>query len=181
MSSFLTLLVRSRTDPADLIRQLKAVVQSVDPRLPIFNLRTLQAQIDGSLSNEQVLSFLSMLFSFLATGLAAIGLYGIVAYAVSRRTREIGVRLAIGAQRSDIRGLFLRETINAVAVGLTLGLPLAFAAAQGLKSMLYGVQPGDATTLAVAAATIVTVGLLATLLPMRKASRIDPMQALRYD
>ncbi|HEX4231456.1 MAG TPA: ABC transporter permease [Bryobacteraceae bacterium] len=181
MSSFLTLLVRSRTDPASLVPQLKAVVRSLDPRLPIFNLRTLQAQIDGGLSNEEVLSFLSTLFSVLATTLAAIGLYGIVAYAVSRRTREIGVRLAVGAQQSDIRGLFLRETLLVVAAGLVLGLPLAFLATRSLNAMLYGVQPGDVTTLAVAAATIVIVGLLATLLPMRKASRIDPMQALRYE
>ena len=107
MSTFLTLLVRSRLDPARLIPELKAVVQSIDPRLPAFNVRTMQEQIDAGLSSEQVLSFLSMLFSSLAMLLAAIGLYGIVAYAVSRRTREIGVRLAIGAQRGDIRALFL--------------------------------------------------------------------------
>jgi predicted permease len=181
MSTFLTLLVRSRMDPAGLIPQLKAVVRSVDPNLPVFNVRTLRAQIDGGLSNEQVLSFLSTLFSVLATALAAIGLYGIVAYAVSQRTREIGVRVAIGAQRSDIRELFLRETLLVVAAGLVLGLALAFLATQGLKSLLYGVQPGDATTFAIAAGTIVTIGLLATLLPMRKASRIDPMRALRYE
>lgn len=181
MSSFMTLLLRSRIEPADLIPQVKAVVRSIDPRLPVFNIRTLRAQIDAGLSSEQVLSFLSTLFSILATALAAIGLYGIVAYAVSRRTREIGVRLAIGAQRSDIRALFLRELLLVVGAGLVLGLPLAFSASQALKSLLYGVQPGDEATLAIASATILAVSFLATLLPMRKASRIDPMQALRYD
>ncbi|HEX4807830.1 MAG TPA: ABC transporter permease [Bryobacteraceae bacterium] len=181
MSTFLTLLVRTKVEPAALTPQLRAVIRSLDPRLPAFNVRTLQEQIDRGLSNEQVLSFLSTLFSILTTLLAAIGLYGIVSYAVSRRTREIGVRVAIGAQRSDIRRLFLRETLLVVGVGLAVGLPLSFVATRALKSLLYGVKPGDPSALAIAGATILLASLLATTLPMRKATRVDPMQALRYD
>ena len=160
---------------------IEHIVHSIDSKLPVYDLRTLQAQIDRGISSERILSFLSSLFSILAVLLSGIGLYGIVAYSVSRRTREIGVRFVIGAQKSDVAGLFLRESLFLVATGIVIGIPIALASTRVLKNLLYGLQPTDAPTLIFMTGVLIVAGLLATVLPVRRASAIEPLQALRYE
>jgi predicted permease len=178
-SSGYTLLVRTRLGNA--IADVRGTIRAVDSTLPIYGVRELRDQIDQGISSERVLSFLSTLFSALATLLCGMGIYGLIAYAVSRRTREIGVRFAIGAQKRDVAKLFLRESLLLVAAGILTGVPLALASARVLKSLLYGVTPGDPVTLAFSIATLAVAGLAASILPVAKAAGIDPVQALRYE
>lgn len=174
-----TMLIRTRLESRTAIADIRDTIRSVDPRLPIFRVRELQDQIDRGISPERVLSFLSTLFSGLATLLCGIGIYGLIAYAVSRRTREIGLRFALGAQKIDVANLFLRESLFLVAAGIAAGIPLALASTRVMKSLLYGVQPGDALTLSLTIAIFLVAGLLASLLPVLKAAGIEPVQALR--
>ena len=178
-SSGYTLLIRTRLESRKAIADIRDTIRSVDPRLPIFRVRELQDQIDQGISSERVLSFLSTLFSALATLLCGVGIYGLIAYAVSRRTREIGLRFALGAQKIDVANLFLRESVLLVAAGIVAGIPLALASTRVMKTVLYGVRPGDPVTLALTIAIFVIAGLLASLLPVLKAARIEPVQALR--
>ncbi len=180
-SSGYTLLVRTAATPRSAIPDIERAIRAVDPKLPIYNVRTLQAQIDQGISSERVLSFLSALFSGLATLLCGMGLYGIAAYTVSRRTREIGVRFAVGAQRSDIASLFVRETVLVIGTGILVGIPAALVSTRILKNLLYGLEPTDVPTLAFTVAVLVLAGLLAIFLPVRRASRIEPLEALRYE
>jgi ABC-type antimicrobial peptide transport system permease subunit len=180
VTSGYTLLVRtSLQDRA--IPDIKRVIRSVDPKLAIYDVHKLQDQIDQGISPERVLSFLSTLFSGLATLLCSMRIYGLIAYAVSRRTREIGVRFAIGAQKGDVASLFLRESVLLVAVGIILGVPLALASTQILKSLLYGIAPTDPLILSLTVAIFLAAGLLASIVPVWKATRIEPLQALRYE
>jgi predicted permease len=178
-SSGYTLLVQTRLDPHQAIADIRETVRSVDSKLPIYGIRELQDQIDQGISSERVLSFLSTLFSALATLLCGVGIYGLIAYAVSRRTREIGVRFAIGAQKMDVAKLFLRESLLLVAAGILAGIPLALVSTRVLKSLLYGVAPGDPFTLTLTIAIFVFAGLLASVLPVMKAATIEPLEALR--
>jgi predicted permease len=180
-SSGYTLLVKTRGNPERVIAALKRTVHSVNANLPIYNVRTLQAQINEGISSERVLSFLSVLFSALATLLCGIGLYGIVTYSVSRRTREIGVRFAVGAQKSDVTRLFLRESLFLIATGIAIGIPVALAFTRLLKNLLYGLEPTDLATLALTTAVLAIAGLLATFLPIRRAAGIEPREALQYE
>jgi predicted permease len=179
VSSGYTLLVRTRLEPRRAIAEIEQAIRSVDPKVPIYDVRELQDQINQGISSERVLSFLSTLFSALATLLCGIGIYGLIAYAVSRRTREIGVRFAMGAQKMDVAKLFLRESLLLVAAGILAGIPLALASTRVLKSLLYGVAPSDPLTLTLTIAIFVIAGLLASVLPVLKAARIEPIQALR--
>jgi len=180
-SSGYTLLVRPRLETRQAIADITRIVRSVDSRLPVYGVRELRDQIDQGISSERILSFLSTLFSALATLLCGIGVYGLIAYAVSRRTREIGVRFAIGAQKMDVAKLFLRESAVLVAAGTIAGVPLALASTRILRNLLYGVAPGDPITLTLTIAIVVIAGLLASILPVLKAARIEPMQALRNE
>jgi ABC-type antimicrobial peptide transport system permease subunit len=180
-SSSYSVLVRTRVQGGQALANIRRVVRSVDPKLPIFDMQELQDQIDRGISSERVLSFLSALFSGLATLLCSIGIYGLIAYAVSHRTREIGVRFAIGAQKSDVAGLFLRESLLLVAAGVLAGVPLALASTSLLDSLLFGVRANDAATLTLAVLFFLAAGLLASVLPVWKATRIEPLEALRYE
>ncbi len=180
-SSGYTLLMRTRLGTHAAVADIRATIRSVDSRLPIYRVRELRDQIDEGISPERVLSFLSTLFSALATLLCGIGIYGLIAYAVSRRTREIGVRFAIGAQKTDVAKLFMSESALLVAAGILAGIPLALASARILKSLLYGVAPGDLRTLAFTIAIFVIAGLLASILPVLKAAGIEPVEALHYE
>lgn len=177
----LTCLLRTQIDPSKLTPSLYALVRSIDKNTPISSIRTLHSQINAGLSSERILSYLSSLFAGLATLLTGIGLYGIIAYAVTRRTREIGVRFAIGAQRADVAKLFLRESLVMIAVGLVVGIPLALASVTALKSLLFGLTATDLPTLLVSVALLIAAGLVATALPLRQAMYIDPLRALRYE
>ena len=180
-SSNYTVLVRTALPEQQAIKGIQHAVQAVDPKLPIYGVRVMQDLIDDGITSERVLTFLASIFSGLVTLLCCMGVYGLIAYAVSRRTREVGVRFAIGAQKRDVAQLFLRESALLILAGVILGIPLALASARVLKSLLYGVEPTDTSTLFLAVTIFLIAGLCASILPVRRATRIEPTQALRYD
>jgi predicted permease len=180
-ASELTLHVRTSMDPAGIITRLREQVRAIDAKLPVYNVTTLSQQMNERISTERVLSLLSSMFGVLAVLVAAAGLYGIIAYAVVRRTREIGIRMAVGARGRDVIRLFVSETIALAGIGIAAGVPLALAAARLLRSSLYGVKHDDALTLIGAGGILLSVALAAVLIPARKAARIDPAAALRYE
>lgn len=173
--------LRSASDPARLIPAVRKIVRELDPNLPLFDVKTQTEQIDQLLFNERLVTRLSVAFGLLALVLTCIGLYGLLSYEVTRRTREIGIRIAIGAEPRKVQGAILWETVKLVAIGLVLGLPVALLITRALSTMLYGVQPNDPATLAVAVFVLLFTAALAGYLPARRASRVDPMIALRYE
>src|SRR6185369_13404777 len=138
-------------------------------------------QIDESLSRERLLSFLSMLLGGLALTLAAIGLYGVLSFSVVRRTREIGIRMAIGARRGEVLGMFLRESAWIVAAGVAMGIPLPLGGGKLASSLLYGLVGRDMRTAAIATGVLTIVALAAALIPAARAARVDPLIALRHE
>ncbi len=149
--------------------------------MPVYNLRTLEHQIDQSLLNDRLIATLSTAFGVLATLLAVIGLYGVMAYTVARRTREIGVRMALGAVHGQVVWLVMREVLVLVGSGIVLGLAAAFGLSRLITSQLYGLTPNDPATIAGAAAILGVVALLAGYIPARRATRVNPTLALRYE
>jgi putative ABC transport system permease protein len=180
-TSGLVLLARTADEPRRVIPSLFEIVKSIDPRLPVFSVHTLDVDVQMGLSSERMLGFLSSLFAALATLLAGIGLYGVIAYSVTRRRREIGIRFAVGAQRGDVAGLFARESLALVLAGLAIGAPVALVAARALGSLLFGVTAADPVTLAASIAMLALAAVLATLMPLLRAARTDPMAALRHE
>jgi predicted permease len=160
---------------------IRQVTRQLDVNLPIYNLRTLDHQIDQSLLNDRLIATLSTAFGVLATLLAVIGLYGVMAYTVARRTREIGVRMALGAVQGDVVWLVMREVLALVGTGIVLGLVAAWGLGRLISSQLYGVTAGDPLTIAGAAGLLLFVALLAGYLPARRATRVNPVLALRYE
>jgi predicted permease len=177
----MTLQVRTANDPRNIGDLVRAQVHDLDPNLPLYATTTLEIQIDNSLIAERLLSWLSSMFGMLATLLASVGLSGVVAFSVARRTREIGVRMALGAQRRDILFLAMSQMVPAVGLGLVVGLAAAYALNHLLGSMLYDVGSTDLATFAAAAILLATVAALAAYLPARRAAQVDPLMALRYE
>jgi putative ABC transport system permease protein len=177
----LTLSVRTGLDPAATIPLLRQLVKSLDANVPIFDIRTLAQQKDGSLALQRMAATLLGGFGVVALLLAALGIYGVLAYSVSRRTREIGVRMALGAQVADVLRMVLRQGFGLTLIGLVIGLLGAFAATRLLRGFLYEVQPLDPITFVVVSATLVLVAAGACWLPARRATRVDPMVALRTE
>jgi predicted permease len=173
--------LRTPGDPRLLIREAANVVREVDPNLPLQKPMTQQAQFMESVSQERLIANLSVFFGGLAGFLVAIGLYGTVSYGINRRTMEIGVRLALGAQRGEVLRMVLLESLSVVALGLGIGIPASFAVTRTLRSMLFGLSPGDPATFLVALAGVALVTLAATSIPARRAASIDPMRALRME
>jgi ABC-type lipoprotein release transport system permease subunit len=176
----ISLRVRPGADAAA-IREARAALSATSPQLMVREVTTLRAQVDRATARERLLLVLASAFGGIALVLAAVGLYGMLAYAVSRRTREIGVRLALGAQRGAVVRSVLGESLALVAAGMAVGLPLALASGSLLRSFLFGVAADDVLTLAGAGIALAAVGLLAAFGPARRASKIDPVVALRYE
>jgi predicted permease len=173
--------VRTLADAAAVTKSIREAIAAVDRNIPIIDVSTVTQSVDDSLLAERTVSNLSAFFGGLVLLLASIGLYGITAYTVAGRTREIGVRMALGAQRSNVLWMVLREALILVAAGVAAGVPAALAIGSGMKSMLFGLRPIDPVALAATIAVLAVVGGLAAFLPARRATKVDPMQALRYE
>ncbi len=170
------------TMPSDqMFAAIRRQVREIDPNLPLFAMRTLDDQLDRALITERLIAGLSVVFGFLATLLAVIGLYGVMAYTVARRSREIGIRIALGAIGGNVLWLIMREVVILVGIGVAIGLPSAWALTKLVQTQLYGVQPHDLFTLFAATATLAAVALAAGYIPALRATRLDPIQVLRYE
>jgi len=176
-----TYIVRTQMKPEAITPLLRATVQKIDPNLPLLDIRTQQQQIDATMQQERMFASLTLGFGVLALALACVGIYGIMAYTVSQRTNEIGIRLALGAERSQVRGMVLRDTGQLALLGVTTGLAGALALGQLVKSMLYGLQPADPVSLLGASCLLLIVAMVAGWVPAMRASRVEPMEALRHE
>jgi predicted permease len=172
---------RTAAVPKTVFAAIRREVNGLDPALPITGLRSMEDQLDESLSAQRAMAGLSVFFGILATLLAAIGLYGVMAYTVTRRTREIGIRLALGAGRASLLQLVLREVALLTAAGVIIAIPVALALTRLVRSELYGIVPNDPLSIVAAAIVLASVALLAGYIPAERATRIDPLTALRYE
>ena len=177
----LTLHVKTTRDPHSVAEQLRAELKAIDPHLPLYNIKTLSTEIDESLVQERLVTWLSAAFGALATLLTALGLYGVLTFSVARRTREIGIRVALGAQRRDVFRLIMIRGVILVGVGVAVGLGASFAFSRLIGSLLFGVQPNSVATMAGVSAGLIAIALLACYIPARRATKVDPMVALRYE
>ncbi|MGA9670487.1 MAG: ABC transporter permease [Terracidiphilus sp.] len=173
--------VRTSGDPAKMTGALRAAFGEVDPNLPVISIRSIGDLADHFVTNEQLISRLSAIFSALAVALAAIGLYGVMSYSVVRRTNEIGIRIALGARGGSVSWMVLRESLVLLGIGLTLGLPLSLGGLRLVQSQLYELSASDPVTLTGSVLIIAVVTLLAAWLPARRATKVDPIVALRCD
>ena len=173
--------VRVRQAPGSFAAAVREAVASVDSNLPVAEMRTERDQIDRSLGAERLFASLMSAFGAMAMVLAAIGLYGVMAFAVTRRTPEIGIRIALGAQRSEVQWLVLRQSLVMALWGIVVGVPGALALARLIRTMLYGVEPSDPASIAGAVLVIAVVAALAAWIPARRAASVDPMKALRNE
>jgi hypothetical protein len=160
---------------------VRRAVSAIDPNVPLFRVKTLAVQAANSLVTERLIAMLSTFFGLLAGLLACIGLYGTMAYRVARRTAEIGVRMALGAQRRGVQWMVLRETVVLITIGIVIGLLLSVTSSRLLESRLYGIKSNDALTLSVSTLFLAAVAAVAGYVPAHRASRVDPMVALRYE
>ena len=179
--SGMTFAVRTSVKPSAVISQVRDEIRAVDAGLRIRGFSTLEDHVDNSLGHERLMATLSSLFAGLALVLACVGLYGVMSYAVARRTNEIGIRMALGAGRAQIVGTIMRESALMILAGVALGLPVAIAAARLISSRLYGLKPADPVTIAGAIVLLTAVAGLAGYVPARRATNVDPLVALRHE
>jgi len=156
-------------------------LKQVSNSIVLRSMNTLEEQINGTLIQERLVAKLLGFFGLLALALACVGLYGVMSYAVVRRTSEIGIRMALGAQRTDVMSMVLRETLVLVITGVALGVPAALVSAKILRSLLFGLTPTDPVTIGVMSLLMLGIAALAGYLPARRAARVDPMVALRHE
>jgi predicted permease len=178
---FMTVYIRTTQEPAAMAESMRRIMAEVEPSLAIYGMETFNAKVERSLIAERMVGGLSSVFGVLATLLAMIGLYGVMAYSVSRRTREIGVRMAMGAQTRQVAWLILRQAVTLVACGVAIGLPAAWFASRYIEAQLYGVQAMDPVVVAAAVVGLTIVAAAAGLVPAWRATRVNPVIALRYD
>ncbi len=177
----MTYAIRSVLPPMSLIPAVRKAVADIDRNLPLEGMTTQKLAIKESLRLERLLTSLCGSLALLALALSCIGLYGIMAYNVARRTSEMGIRKALGAQPSDVAWLIFREALTLVVIGIAIGLPVALALVRGIRSVFYGIEPHDPLTTISATVIMVTVAALAAWIPARRAAKVDPMEALRYE
>jgi predicted permease len=173
--------VQTFGDPGNVATEVRRALEEIDPDLPVVKIETIRQRLDIFTDKETLISRLSVFFSFLALLLACIGLYGVMTYNVMRRTNEIGVRMALGAQSRGVLWLVLKESLMLLGVGVAIGVPAALAATRLLQSQLFGIRSSDPVTVIGAVAIVAGTTMLAGYFPARRATRIDPMVALRYE
>jgi predicted permease len=173
--------VRTKGDPEELISAVRAAVRRIDPNVPLFGIASQTRQIADSLRQERAMARLSTFFGLMALALSCIGLYGLMSYIANARTRETGVRIALGARGIDVAFDVLRRSLLLVVTGVALGVVTALALTRFVRSMIFGVEPNDPLSIAIAVGTMVLVAIAATSIPARRASRVDPIVALRAE
>jgi putative ABC transport system permease protein len=177
----MTFYVRTQQDPLLIADELRDGVRSLDPNLPVYDLKTFQRVVDEDLVAERIIAGLSASFGILAAVLAALGIYGVLSYLVIQRTREIGIRMALGAATGEVRALIFKEVGFMVAAGAIVGLPVAYALARLSESLLFGVHANNVDIYLLALSVIAVIAAAACYVPVRRATRVDPMVALRYE
>jgi predicted permease len=177
----MTFYLRTAADDQRIASQVRKVVRAADANVPVSNLNWMTVKVNGAIYSDRLIAVLALAFGVLATLLAAVGLYGVMAYAVVRRTAEIGVRLAMGARPSDVLRMVLKEAARLVAGGIVTGIACTFALSRLIASQLFGVKAYDLSIFSGAAAILAVVAMAAAFVPGWKASRIDPVSALKYD
>jgi ABC-type antimicrobial peptide transport system permease subunit len=180
-SRFMTYYLRTRVDPQQVMQAVREQVRQLDPNIPVVDLRTIDEQIGLSLKSERLVASLSGAFGALATALAVVGLYGVMAYLVGRRRREIGIRVALGALPGQVLWMVMRQVVFLCGMGLAIGVLLASALGTLIRSQLYGLKPHDPLTFASASLVLAAAACAAGLIPSWRASRVDPMHALRHE
>jgi putative ABC transport system permease protein len=178
---FFTVLVRTDADPRAVQSLVRSMVRDVDPDLPIFDLTTMTKAVSDSVAQPRFYMLLLGTFAAIALLLAALGIYGVIAYAVSQRTRELGIRVALGATRENIIRLVIAEGVSLAGMGVLLGVLASMALTRALASLMFGVGKLDPVTLAAAPVMLMAVALLGCYLPARRAARVDPVIAMRSE
>jgi ABC-type antimicrobial peptide transport system permease subunit len=173
--------LRTSGDPQALIEPARKAVAAVNGNIPVPHVDTVENLVDNSLQEQFVVAKLSSAFGALALLLACIGLYGVMSYSVAGRTREIGIRMALGAKSNSVLWMVLREAMIMLAIGIAIGIPLSSAGTRALRSMLFGVGLFDPPSIGSSVLLLLAVGLIAAFLPARRATKVDPMVALRYE
>ena len=173
--------LRTAGDPLTYVNTVREIVHQADARVPVYRVRTQAAQVDQEMSQEIIFARLCTAFAILGLAIACVGLYGTMSYNVARRTNEIGIRMALGAQRGGVVWMILRQVFVLAIVGLAIGLPIALATSKFVESFLFGMKPDDPRAIAVAVAVLVAAAVIAGYAPARRASKIDPMVALRHE
>jgi len=175
------LVVRYSGDPSTVMGAVRQTIRAVDGNLPISDVRTMEEQVAGSMPDERLIAQLSAFFSLVAVFLSSIGIYGLMSYLVTRRTNEIGIRMALGAGRATMLWLVMRESTFLLLTGVAIGIPVTIAGGRLVGSMLFGVRATDLVNLLAAVMMLALVAGLAGYLPARRAARVDPMVALRHE
>jgi ABC-type antimicrobial peptide transport system permease subunit len=173
------IVARTKSDPALLVSTIREAVRATDKDQPVDKVTTMSSMVRKSIGERRFYMQLLAMFAALAFILASVGVYGVVSYSIAQRTREIGIRVALGAQSRDVLGLVLKEALRLTALGVTLGLAGAFAATRVLRSLLFEVKPTDPATFICLSLLLALVALLASYLPARRATKVDPLVALR--
>jgi len=177
----MTIYVRTTAEPNQLMSSIRSKLADIDSNIPIYAMHTTEVQINNSLSSERMIASLSAVFGLLATLLAVIGLYGVMAYTVAQRTREVGIRMALGAARGNVICMVIPAVLVLVAIGVVIGVSAALALTRVVQSQLFGLTPHDPLTLTLATVALALVACAAGYIPAVRASRLDPVAALRYE
>jgi putative ABC transport system permease protein len=177
----MTLVARTRSNPANMAAAVRAEVQAIDKDQPVYNIRTMAQMLNESIAQRRLNMLMLGAFALIALVLAASGIFGLMAYTVAQRTHEIGIRMALGAQKSDILKLIFGQAMSLTMIGLGLGLAAAFALTRLMSGLLFGVSSTDPLTFLSLALFLAAVALIACYIPARRAIKVDPMIALRYE